>query len=124
MSNTNRYIYTQIREYKKDIKENDKILYIVGSKVNLEYLTSMINYEIMPIKLDKAMKANFDDIDDFKNNVKKYEYVFIYQIENEQKEKIKDVFENKKIETSALYRVKNEDNKIELNLMTGFGDVL
>ena len=116
MSNTNRNIFTQLKKYKNQLKTTDKILYIVGKNSKEEYLTSMNNYEIMPVKIEQTIRGSFEDADTFKNIVKNYTHVFIYQIEDEEKEKIKEMFENDKVKTDVLYKVKNENNQIKLEL--------
>ncbi len=116
MSQMNRMIYTQLRNYQNKLKPTDKLLYIVGTKSNLEYLTLMNNYEIMPLKIKKSIKSNFYDVNSFKNIAKDYTHIFIYQIEREEKDKIKEAFENNEVQTDTLYKVENEENQITLKM--------
>ena len=116
MSQMNRMIYTQLRNYQNKLKPTDKLLYIVGTKSNLEYLTLMNNYEIMPLKIKKSIKSNFYDVNSFKNIAKDYTHIFIYQIEIEEKDKIKEAFENNEVQTDILYKVENKNDQITLKL--------
>ena len=113
-SKNNRYIYTQIKDYKDKLKSTDKILYIASSTESLEYIKYMNEYEIMPIKIEQILKGNFIGEQEFKEIVKNYTHVFIYQIESEEAEKIKGTFKENKVEIYTLYKVKNEENEFIL----------
>lgn len=113
-SNINRDIYTKIRKYTENIEPTDKILYIAGPKANMEYLTAMNEYEIMPITITATMVGVFGTQENFETTIKDYDYVFIYRIKQEQKETIKKVFLDENISNDTLYEVVNEDGKVIL----------
>ena len=116
MAHTNRYIYTQLKNYKNQLQITDKILYMVGTDTNTDYITSMNNYELMPIRIEQTIKNNFKDINHFKDMVKDYTHIFIYQIEDKKKNEIKELFEKNEVKTDVLYKVKNQNNRITLEL--------
>ena len=61
-----------------------------------------------------------DDIqslrEDFEKLVKKYTHIYIYRLEDDEKEKIKEIFENNYVGDDMLYRVVYEENQIKLEI--------
>lgn len=116
MANINREIYTKLK-YKKDkLDTNDKLIYLTRAKDQAEFLKSLNNYEIMPIKIEEARIGTFKSIEDFKELVKNYTHVYIYRLEEDEKEKIKSVFEYNYVGDDMLYRVVYEGNQIKLEI--------
>lgn len=113
-SNAIRSDYTKIKEYKEHFKYDDKIIYIAGPKVLIDYLISMNNYELMPITIEKMIPGIFSTEEIFISTIENYDYVYIYQIRNEDQSVIKDVFEEKYIFKNTLYKVKKIEEKITL----------
>ena len=105
MSRVNRNIYTQLKQYKNQLKETDKVLFIVEKKADIDYITSMNNYEIMPLTIEQSIKSSFNDVDSFTKKIENYTHVFIHGIESEEEKIIKEVFENEEIKTDRLYKV-------------------
>lgn len=117
MQNTNRDVYTKIKRYSNLLKPTDKILYIVGPKANMDYLKSMIEYEIMPITLENVIIGNFSTQEEFEKIVENYTYVFIYRMKQEEKDKVQSDFYKGYVLNDFLYKVKNEDENIMLEIV-------
>lgn len=116
-SNINRDIYTKITRYKDDLNTEHKILYIMGPKANMEYLQSMINYEMMPIKIENSTVGNYKTGEEFERAAKDYTHVFIYRMQAEVKEAIKGAFENQTVQNNTLYEVIFNNDKILLEMV-------
>ena len=110
----NREIYTEFVNYKEKLKPTDKILFIVSIKDNEEYMASMNRYELMPIKIGKTMVGRFKTQQAFEDIVKEYTHIYIYRIEEEQKEKIKNFFKYHYIQRDTLYKVNIQNEKLLL----------
>ena len=116
MANINREIYTKLK-YKKDkLDTNDKLIYLTRAKDQAEFLKVLNNYEIMPIKIEEARIGTFKSLEDFEELVKNYTHVYIYRLEEDEKEKIKSVFEYNYVGDDMLYRVVYEENQIKLEI--------
>ena len=113
-ANTLRNSYTKIKRYKECFEDDDKILYIAGPKTIIDYMTVMNNYELMPIIINKMIPGIFKTEEEFTDVVKEYDYVYVYQIRDEDGDIIKNVFEDKYILKNVLYKVKIEKCKTTL----------
>lgn len=113
-SNISRNNYTKLKEYKDVLNTEDKLLFLTGVDVRIGYLVLMNEYEMMPKKITHAMGGIFVSEQNFKNIVKNYEYdyIFIYRMRTEDKEKIKNVFEYNQVNDDTLYRVVYENDNL------------
>lgn len=109
-TNINRNIYTVISKYKAVLSKDDKILFITGNIVDREYLKSVNEYEMMPIKITDFINGSFETKEQFNNKVKQYDFVFVYRYE-EELENIIGI----KIKQDTLYKVDNQNAELELN---------
>lgn len=116
-SRINRDFYTKLR-YKKDkLSTTDKILFVTKNSDKTPWLKVLNEYEIMPIKISEAKAINFDEESEFEELAKQYTHIFIYHMEEEEKETLKDKFENQPVQENALYKVNNQNNEIMLERM-------
>ena len=53
----------------------------------------------------------------FEEIAKDYDYIFIYRIQEKNKEIIKQDFVKQEVKQDTLYRVKQEDEKIKLDIV-------
>lgn len=113
-SKINRDIYTKIKKYTNKINSNNKILYIMGPKANIEYQTAINNYEIMPITITKSVIGNFKEQEELEKIARDYDYVFIYRMKTEAKDAVKELFEGNKVVNDTLYTVIKNENGIKL----------
>lgn len=113
----NKDFYTKIRYKKDQLKPTDKILFITESTDKTKLLVALNEYEIMPIKLSGAIVANFDEESEFEEIAKKYTHIFIYHIEDKEKEIIKNKFDSQIVQENAIYKVINQNNEIMLERM-------
>ena len=116
-SNINRNIYTKIKRYKDIFESADKILYIYGSKMNMEYLKAINEYEMMPIRIEQMLTGSFIDQKSFEDIVKDYTYVYIYRIDEEEISKIEGAFQYNYVEKDMLYKVIKHDDEILLEIV-------
>ena len=116
-SNINRDIYTKIKKYEDNLETTDKVLYIMGPKAKIEYLESLIEYEIMPLRIELSIAGHFKNQKNFELLAKKYDYVYIYRIKDEDVEAIRGLFENKEVKKDTLYKVNTENDKIMLEMV-------
>lgn len=116
-SNINRNIYTKIKRYKDIFESTDKILYIYGSKMNMEYLKAINEYEMMPIRIEQMLTGSFIDQKSFEDIVKDYTYVYIYRIDEEEISKIEGAFQYNYVEKDMLYKVIKHDDEILLEIV-------
>lgn len=116
-SNINRNIYTKIKRYKDIFESADKILYIYGSKMNMEYLKAINEYEMMPIRIEQMLTGSFIDQKSFEDIVKDYTYVYIYRIDEEEISKIEGAFQYNYVEKDMLYKVNKHDDEILLEIV-------
>lgn len=116
-SNINRNIYTKIKRYKDIFESTDKILYIYGSKMNMEYLKAINEYEMMPIRIEQMLTGSFMDQKTFEDIVKNYTYVYIYRIDEEEISKIEGAFQYNYVEKDMLYKVNKHDDEILLEIV-------
>ena len=116
-SNINRNIYTKIKRYKDIFENTDKILYIYGSKMNMEYLKAINEYEMMPIRIEQMLTGSFIDQKSFEDIVKDYTYVYIYRIDEEEISKIEGAFQYNYVEKDMLYKVNKHDDEILLEIV-------
>lgn len=112
--NINRDIYTKILKYKSKLKQNDKILYISGRTVNIEYLKAIIEYEIMPVKISKVETGFFLSQEQFQQLVKDFDYVYVYRIDDEDADFLKNNFNNNIIKKDTLYKIDYENENLML----------
>ena len=114
----NRNFYTKITRYKSKLNSDDTVLIINGSKEDSKKIKLINQYEIMPTKVS-AINMNIDSGEELQKIIKdkKYEYVFMYKIKDEEKEKIKEKFEGQYVENDTLYKVINNDGQIFLELV-------
>lgn len=116
-SKINRDFYTKLR-YKKDkLSTTDKILFVTKNSDKTPWLKVLNEYEIMPIKISEAKAISFDKESEFEELAKQYTHIFIYHMEEEEKETVKDKFENQLVQENALYKVNNQNNEIMLERM-------
>ena len=116
-SNINREIYTKLKRYKDKLNTTDKILFICGSKANMEYLKAMNEYEIMPIKIEQILTGSFTNLQSFESIIKDYTYVYIYRIDEEEISKIEEIFQYNYVGNDILYKVNKYDNEILLEIV-------
>ena len=114
VSNINRSVYTKIKRYSTKLNADDTILYIAGTNTDMEYLKALNAYELMPIKISQMISGVFSNIEQFENNVRKYDYVFIYRIKSEDCEVIKSDFMDGNVKNDTLYKVEENEGKIIL----------
>ena len=112
-----RDVYTKMKNYTKYLSPNDKILYIYGTLADYEYIYAINEYEIMPIKITKMITGVFMNTRQFEEIAKDYDYIFIYRIQEKNKEIIKQDFVKQEVKQDTLYRVKQEDEKIKLDIV-------
>ena len=117
-SSIRRDVYTKITNYKNRIDTNDKILYISGTEGNAEYLLSLNQYELMPLKIEDYNLGNFSNEKNFENILKNnnYTHIFIYRMDDEVKERIKSFFKYEYIQNDTLYKIITNENKICLEM--------
>lgn len=115
-SDAKRDVYTKIKNYRKIIEKDDKILFITGMDSNSEYLFSINQYELMPINLAACDSGNFMTKEKFEETIKNnnYTHIYIYRIKEEVKEIIKSLFEYEIIQNDTLYKVSTEGEQILL----------
>ena len=116
MANINREVYTKIKYQKDKLTLDDKVLILTTPKDNVKFLKPLEQYEMMPIKIEDVLAVSFRDLEDFKNLVKNYTHIYIYRIDEENKNIVKDVFEEGYVENDMLYRVVYEENQIKLEI--------
>lgn len=111
-----RDVYTKIKNYRRIIEKDDKILFITGIDSNSEYLFSINQYELMPINLAACDSGNFMTKEKFEETIKNnnYTHIYIYRIKEEVKEIIKSLFEYEIIQNDTLYKVSTEGEQILL----------
>ena len=110
-----RDVYTKMKNYTEYLSTNDKILYICGPLADYEYTSAINNYEIMPIKITQIISGVFADITQFEKAITDYDYVFIYRIQEKDKEIIKQDFIQREVKQDTLYKVEHEGEMIKLN---------
>lgn len=113
-SNTNRDIYTKIEKYKDILNVDDKILYMAGDKANIEYLKSMNEYVMMPVRIKNMISGNYESADKFEKAIERYDYVYIYRTNVDTIDNIKECFKDSKVQRDTLYKVENYNEKIWL----------
>ena len=113
-SNEERENCTKIKEYKEVLKEDDKILFITGLEGNLGTLVLMNKYEIMPLNITQSMVGIFISQKNFENIVEDFDYMYVYRMREEDKEKIKNSFTDNEINDDTLYKVICTDEEIKL----------
>ena len=111
-TNINRTSYTGIAKYKSVLNEDDKILFITGNAVDKEYLITINEYEMMPIKITDFKDGNFGTKEQFNNIVGKYDFVFVYRY----KEQIENIIE-KELQQDTLYKINYENSEVELQMV-------
>lgn len=111
-TNINRTSYTGIAKYKSVLNEDDKILFITGNAVDKEYLITINEYEMMPIKITDFTDGNFGTKEQFNNIVGKYDFVFVYRY----KEQIENIIE-KELQQDTLYKINYENSEVELQMV-------
>ena len=116
-SNINRDIYTKLKRYKDILIDSDKILYICDSQSYLEYIKAINEYEIMPIKIEQIQRGSFVNQQTFEELVKKYNYVYIYRIDKEEIEVIKETFQHQYVKNDTLYKVNKNEEEILLEIV-------
>lgn len=116
MANMNRDIYTKLRYQKDKLEVDDQLLFLTRPQDQIEFLKSLNEYEIMPICIKEARITSFRTIEDFENLVKNYTHIYIYRMEKEKKELIKDIFENNYVGDDCLYRVTYENEQVKLEI--------
>lgn len=114
----NRNFYTKITKYKNTLNADDTVLIINGSKEDSKKIKLINQYEIMPTKVN-AVNMNIDSGEELQKIIKdkKYGYVFMYKIKDDDKDKIKEKFEGQYVENDTLYKVTNNDGQIFLELV-------
>lgn len=113
-SNTNRDIYTKIEKYKDILNVDDQILYMAGDKANIEYLKSMNEYVMMPVRIKNMISGNYESADKFEKAIERYDYVYIYRTNVDTIDNIKECFKDSKVQRDTLYKVENYNEKIWL----------
>lgn len=115
-SNINRDIFTKLKMYKNKLNKEDSILYITGTNVDAKFITSMNQYEIMPIKISNSKTGVFSSEEDFINMITDggYTHLFIYRMQDTVKEKLKNLFEDNYVGDDILYKISKENGKIFL----------
>lgn len=113
-SNTNREIYTKIEKYKDVLNSNDKILYMAGDKANIEYLKAMNEYVMMPVKIKTMLSGNYESAEKFEKAIEKYDYVFVYRINVDTVDNIRECFKDREVQRDTLYKVIKNSEKFSL----------
>lgn len=113
-SNTNRDIYTKIEKYKDILNVDDQILYMAGDKANIEYLKSMNEYVMMPVRIKNMISGNYESADKFEKAIERYDYVYIYRTNVDTIDNIKECFKDGKVQRDTLYKVVRYDEKLWL----------
>ena len=116
MANINRDIYTKLRYKTDSLDTNNELLYLTRAQDEPEFLQALNNYEIMPIKIKEARIGSFRSLEDFEKLVKNYTHIYIYRLEDDEKEKIKEIFENNYVGDDMLYRVVYEGEQVKLEI--------
>ncbi len=79
-------------------------------------ITSMNQYEIMPIKISKSIIGTFSSEEEFKEVVKNgcYTHLYIYRMEDTVKEQLKNLVEDAYIGNDILYKINEINGQIFL----------
>ena len=116
MANINREVYTKLKYQKDKLEVDDQLLFLTRPQDQVQFLEALNNYEIMPIRIKEARIASFNTLENFERLIKDYTHVYIYRMEEEEKETIKEIFENEYVENDRLYRVVYENDQIKLEI--------
>lgn len=113
VNSTNRAIYTKITKYKDVLDEKDSIFYIVGFQNNMNLIGKMNQYAIMPARLNKYSNGKFATEEALQDEIpEESTHIFVYRMENEIKENVKNLFENSEVKNDTLYKIIREDDKV------------
>lgn len=113
-SKVKRDAYTKINKYANQLNTDDKVLYITGYNVDIEYLELINNYEIMPIRITKITTGAFSDKKYFESIAEKYDYIYIYRINKSDLEIIKAQSQNGIIKNDTLYKIVTQKEQVSL----------
>lgn len=111
-----REAYTKLGNYRNNLGYNDKILMIVDDRAKDDFFIRMNEYEILPSRLSDIIYCDFETQENFEDVVKKYDYVFIYRIDDEIKERIKGSFDKEFVRKDTLYKVNVKDENVILEM--------
>ena len=114
----NRDFYTNLKKYKKILGQNDTILFINNSNNSIKKVNLLNQYEMMPIKLEME-NGIISNVNELQKKIlkNKYSYVYIYKIDESEKNDISGIFENEYVENDTLYRVVEKNDKIILEIV-------
>lgn len=114
----NRDFYTNLKKYKKILGQNDTILFINNSNNSIKKVNLLNQYEMMPIKLEME-NGTISNVNELQKKIlrNKYSYVYIYKIDESEKNDISGIFENEYVENDTLYRVVEKNDKIILEIV-------
>ena len=71
----------------------------------------------MPIKIEQIQRGSFVNQQTFEELVKKYNYVYIYRIDKEEIEVIKETFQHQYVKNDTLYKVNKNEEEILLEIV-------
>lgn len=109
-----RNMNTELKNYKSQLNDEDKILYLIDMISKKLQLQKINSYEMMPIKIQDVMLGSFKSLEKFEDLVSNYTHVFIYKIEQQENDIIKYVFEDQNIIDNTMYKVIKTDESIFL----------
>lgn len=112
-SNMKRASYTKMKKYQSMLTGKERILYIYGKGTDGEYLLSMNQYVMMPVKITGSMPRIPQNKDTLKQILESGEYTHIYidKIEEQDKEGIKELFEDEYVGNNILYEITDLNSK-------------
>lgn len=115
-SKNSRESFSQIKNYRGLFEKDDRILYVNGYEGVVKY--SIAQYELLPQKIVDETDALFKEKEEFEKILEdgNYDYVYIYRMQDEVREVVKEIFKDELIKNDCLYKVvkENDENKLEL----------
>ena len=114
MSNLEMSEYKKIENYKDIFEKGDKIYYLVCQGEVPEYNLRYVRYIMMPICIGNSKVYDFEKKQDFINELKRegYTYLYVYKVDGVFKQKYKNMFENSKVLSYTLYKIRENENDL------------
>lgn len=114
------YYCANFRKYKNLFKEDDKIYFISDGNINNVKIIKMCKYEMLTGNIankEPVFYGNSSLLEDklIKEN---YNYVYVYRIDEDSKEKYEGLFTKDEMKNETLYKINtNENGKLELEIV-------
>lgn len=106
-----------MRKYERQLKKEDKVLYITNREVGNSIIQLALNqYIMLPIPISAVIPGTIGPIENLEKSLKEdgYTHVFVYQASNEAKQEYSSMFEENLIKEDTLYEVKVNEEKVKL----------